>query len=122
MLAWLAAAAGAVLAAVFWIASPGQEAPAAAVPTGDLVYRQGTHALRLTDAPCEFEEIDADLTERGIPPVKAYLTLQRDGRWSMSGCWARTMGSEVLTRDTAGADGYIPADWFKREGQAVPRP
>lgn len=117
MLAWIAMAAAAVVAAMLWVASLGEAPAAAAVPTGDLVYRRGTHALRLTDAPCEFEEIDADLTERGIPPVKAYLTLQRDGRWSMSGCWARSMGSEVLTRDTAGGDGYIPADWFKREAR-----
>jgi hypothetical protein len=90
---------------------------AQATAAGDLVYRSGSYAVRLTDQPCEFDEIEVDLSDRGVPPVKAYQTLQRDGRWNMSGCWAKTMGREVLTRDTAGADGYIPSDWFKREGR-----
>jgi hypothetical protein len=105
------AVAGTIIGALAFSA---HEAPLP-VATGDLVYRSGTYAVRLTDQPCEFEEIEVDLSDRGVPPVKEYLTLQRDGRWTLAGCWAKTMGQEVLTRDTAGADGYIPSDWFKRE-------
>lgn len=109
------AAAGAIIGSLAFSAHVKSHPTVPPAATGDLIYRQGTYAVRLTDAPCESEEIDADLSDRAIPPVKEYLTLQRDGRWSVSGCWAKTMGAEVLTRDTAGADGYIPLDWFKRE-------
>lgn len=80
--------------------------------TGDPIYRQGTFSLRLTQHACEDEEINADLSDRGIPPVLEYWTLQRDGRWSVTGCYAPDMDGDILTRDTVGGEGFMPRKWF----------
>lgn len=103
-----------LLGVVLW-----QPVPAAlpAPATGALVWRNGTFAMKLGDEPCPFEELDEALTERGVPPVKAYRELQRDGRWSMPGCWAKDMGGDVVTMDTAGGEGFVPIDWFNRDLQ-----
>jgi hypothetical protein len=87
-------------------------APQSTVTGGDPVYRSGSFIMRLTGEECPFEELDTDLTNRGIPPVKAYRTLTKDGRWAMPGCWAKDMGGDILTVDTAGGEGFIPKDWL----------
>lgn len=89
-------------------------APKPAAAGGDPVYRSGSFILRLTQEECPFEELDTDLTNRGIPPARAYRTLTKDGRWAMPGCWAKDMGGDILTADTAGAEGFIPQDWLAR--------
>lgn len=81
--------------------------------TPDLVYRQGTMALRLTQEPCAYREIEEILENEGIPPVKAYVMVQ-EGRPTVRGCWApAAYDDEVLTQDMNGGDSFIPLSWFK---------
>ena len=90
-------------------------APSAIAATGDLVYRSGTYSVRLTDEPCPYEEITSTLDSEGIPPAKAYRELLSDGRWALPGCWARDIGGDVMTMDTASNERKtIPKEWLTR--------
>lgn len=100
---------GAIVAPLWFSAQARQE------PTADPVYRSGGFVLRLTQEDCPFEELDADLTNRGIPPAKAYRTLTGDGRWAMPGCWAKDIDGDILTVDTAGGEGFIPKEWLTHQ-------
>lgn len=80
-----------------------------------LVYRSGSYVMRFTDEPCPFEELDLLLSSDYIPPAKAYRTLTKDGRWAMPGCYAKDMGGDLATLDTAGNQGTIPQEWLSRE-------
>lgn len=89
--------------------------PAAANGPGQLVYRSGSYVMRFTDEPCPYEELDLLLSSDYIPPAKAYRTLTKDGRWAMPGCYAKDMGGDFATMDTAGGQGTIPQEWLTRE-------
>ena len=89
--------------------------PAAANGSGQLVYRSGSYVMRFTDEPCPFDDLDLQLQNDGIPPAKAYRTLTKDGRWAMPGCYAKDMGGDLTTLDTAGNQGTIPQEWLSRE-------
>jgi hypothetical protein len=117
--ALLAAAAIAVLAIDLAVLAPDRvepksqprAKPAAAVP--GLVWRSGSMSLTLTDRPCPFEEMAAELEVEGVPPARAYVATQ--GARKASGCWARDMGGDILTRTPGGDEGTIPLDWFQHE-------
>ena len=79
----------------------------------DRVWVNGTFALHLTAAPCAFAEFRDDLEERGIPPAMASIGIQQ-GRPSVPGCYALDLDGDVLIRDVAGTDGFVPVGWFKR--------
>lgn len=88
-----------------------QALPAMGEP--DLVYKQGTMAIHLTDQPCGFQGIERLLEEEGIPPVHAYIMVQ-EGRPQVRGCWVRAAyDDEVLVQDMAGGDSFMPFSWFK---------
>lgn len=96
------------------LAAGRSDAPATPTATGDPTYTSGTFTLRLSNEPCDLEEQAAELNDRGIPPAREYYTLQKDGHWSMSGCWAKDMSGDVLTRSTIGEEGWLAAEWFRR--------
>lgn len=97
-----------------------REPPPAAVvpePVGmgepDLVYKQGTMAIRLKHSPCEFSGIELILQEEGVPPVLSYVMVQ-DGRPEVRGCWVKAAyDDEVLVMDMGGGDSFMPLSWFK---------
>jgi hypothetical protein len=105
----------AILACLLWGCSePAPPAAIADAPEGDLVYRRGTMALRLTDQPCGFQGLEKILEDEGIPPVHGYVMVQ-EGRPQVRGCWAVNFDQEVLLLDISGGDAFIPLSWFKRE-------
>lgn len=85
--------------------------PAAAQP--GLVWRSGGMALLLTDRPCPFEEIAAELEAEGIPPARAYAAQQGERR--STGCWVRNLDGDAVTRRPDGELGTIPKEWFRHE-------
>jgi hypothetical protein len=96
-------------------AEPSEPVSVADAPEGDLVYRRGTMAIRLTEQPCGFREIEKLLEEEGAPPVHAYVMVQ-EGRPQVRGCWVRAAyDDEVLLQDMGGGDSFIPLSWFRRE-------
>lgn len=108
----LAAIAGPLVFAYWEPAAPVvQELPVTGEP--DLVYRQGTMALRLTHDPCPFQGIERLLEEEGFPPVHAYIMVQ-EGRPAVRGCWVNAAyEDEVLIQDMGGGDSFMPRSWFK---------
>lgn len=79
----------------------------------DLVYKQGTMAMRLTHKPCEFSGIELILENEGVPPVLSYVMVQ-DGRPEVRGCWVKAAyDDEVLVMDMGGGDSFMPLSWFK---------
>ena len=111
----LAAIGLALLAGLLWFASAGKPAaaPSAIAATGDLVYRSGTYSVRLTEKPCEDEELRGILEDIAVPPAKMYEITQV-GKRSI-GCWAYDMGGDVAAFSFGGGSGTIPIDWFRRE-------
>lgn len=107
----------AVLAADLYFMGTPPAAPAPVVVLasgGDLVWRTGTMALRLTDESCPFDEERDQLELEGVPPAKRYIVTQA-GR-KRSGCYVKDMGGDVLTLEPAGREvGTIPMEWFRRE-------
>lgn len=96
-----------------------EEAPAAApapVTTGELVYRQGTYSYRLTDEPCPFEEFALELEAEGIPPAR--MAAITSGSRRFTGCWAKDIGGDVMTRQFNVEPGTLPLDGFKPEPPA----
>lgn len=97
--------------------SSSTSAATAAAPDGLEAHRvwvNGTFALHLTAAPCQFSEFRDDLEDRGVPPAMASIGIQQ-GRPSVPGCYALDLDGDVLVRDVAGTDGFIPIGWFKRQ-------
>jgi hypothetical protein len=90
------------------------EPPTAAQGGEQRVWRSGTSVLRLTEQACPFRELAEDLEHYGVPPARSYV-VQQKGK-EVLGCWAPDMGGDVLTREPTGLAGFIPADWFRREG------
>lgn len=86
--------------------------PQPAGPSG-LVWRNGTFSMRLTDQPCEREDLRAELEEEGIPPAKVYIATQ--GSIHSIGCWVLDMSGDVMTRNARGEEGTVPMGWFRRE-------
>lgn len=114
MRAGLAALGLILLAGFLWLAAADRPA-AQASNTAELAYRRGSFVLRLTDEPCPYEEITSTLDREGIPPAKAYRELLNDGRWALPGCWARDIGDDVMTMDTASDERKtIPKEWLSR--------
>lgn len=117
-LATLIATAALALAAVvgplvFAYREPPAPAQVLQVAEPDLVYKQGTMALRLTHQPCPFQGIERLLEEEGFPPVHAYVMVQ-EGRPAVRGCWVRAAyEDEVLIQDMGGGDSFMPLSWFK---------
>lgn len=100
----------------FWTSKAGGGHPPAAAPASaraGLVWRSGGMVLRLTDHACPFEEMALLLETDGVPPARAYVVTQ--GEHKATGCWARDIGGDVLTRSPSGQEGTIPLDWFKSE-------
>lgn len=109
--------AGLVLLVIMAVESLSAAPPTAeAEATSDLVWRNGSMTLRLTDRPCGFQALADDLNENGVPPAKA-LVIMQEGRPRVPGCWALDMDGDVLLRDVSGQDGFAPMSWFKREPQ-----
>jgi hypothetical protein len=94
--------------------TPAQTAAVMDAPEGDLTYRRGTMALRLTEGRCGFSKMAEPLEEEGIPPALAYVMIQ-EGRPQVRGCWVRTFSDEVLLLDMGGGESFMPLSWFKRE-------
>lgn len=90
--------------------------PKGAPGDGDLVYRSGSYAVRLTSEPCQFRDFKDYLEDRGIPPARAIIVTQ-PGRPTLTGCWAYVIGGDVLTLDpTTPPDAMpTPIKWFERE-------
>ncbi len=94
-----------------------QAAPAVATDgTGDLVYRSGSYAIRLTEDPCDHEELEMMVgMAEGITPAKAAVVTT--GTTRRAGCWAMNGGGSVVVRDyrSGQTDDVLPLDWFTRE-------
>lgn len=115
LIAVAALALAAVAGPLVFMASESPQAVIQEAPEGDLIYRQGTMAIRLTEQPCGFQGIERLLEEEGIPPVHSY-TMVQEGRPQVRGCWVRAAyDDEVLLQDMGGGDAYMPLSWFKRE-------
>lgn len=65
---------------------------------GQLVYRSGTYAIRLTEQPCPVAEFAAELEEVGVPPAWAYVAAQ-SGWSAVTGCCAPDTAGDILLRD-----------------------
>lgn len=83
-------------------------------PTGsDLVYRQGSYSVRLTNEPCGNEEYREQLESEGIPPARRSAIAS--GSRTYSGCYTRTMSGDVLTLDYLATEtGTLPKEGFKQ--------
>lgn len=116
--ALIAVTALALAAVAFPLALAYHEAPPAPVQPlvmgePDLVYKQGTMAIRLTHKPCEFSGIELILENEGVPPVLSYVMVQ-EGRPEVRGCWVKAAyDDEVLIQDMSGGDSFMPLSWFK---------
>lgn len=79
-----------------------------------LTWQSGKAVLRLTDKPCPFEELSAELGMEGISPARAY-EVQVGGKKSI-GCWSTDAGGDVVTLEPGREIGTIPLDWFRTSG------
>jgi hypothetical protein len=90
--------------------------PAPAVAEArDLVWRNGTLTLRLSEEPCRIAQLaDAlELSESMPQPPQAAVVAQT-GRASVAACWVMDVNGDVVMRDVGGNEGFIPMDWFRR--------
>jgi hypothetical protein len=97
-------------------AKPARRAPAPqgahaieAVP--GITWQSGTATLRLTDRPCPFDDLSAQLAAEGIGPVRAYVVQQ--GNRQVTGCWSKDAGGDVATLEPGRQLGQIPVSWFR---------
>jgi hypothetical protein len=92
--------------------------PASAVQpdAGELVWRNGTLTLRLIEQPCRITELaDALELSEGMPQAPQAAVVAQVGRGSISACWVADVNGDVVMRDAAGTEGFIPMDWFQRD-------
>ena len=97
----------------------GVHRPPGTQPGGsDLVWRNGTMTLRLTEQACQFDEVALmlELVESTASPPKAAVAFQ-PGRDAQPSCWVLDVAGDVVTRDAAGNEGFIPLGWFKRDAK-----
>lgn len=90
-------------------------APTEAAP--GIVWRSGVITTILLDDECPYEDIKVVLEFEGVPPVRAYRTVQAD-RIDVPGCWARAIDGDVLTMSHGSGlqVGLIPLSWFTKPG------
>jgi hypothetical protein len=87
---------------------------AAPVLAEDLVYRNGTLTIRISDSPCTSEVLGTAIKGMdAVGPVKAAQVMIRQQR--LAACWALDADGDVLLVDQQGDGGFMPREWFKRD-------
>lgn len=79
----------------------------------DLIYKQGTLSVRLTQAPCTSPALALMLAQldNTAEPRRAIV---HHGRELVESCWGIDTDADIVLADAKGGSGFLPHDWFKR--------